>query len=215
MPERQQQRQRRSARYSRFVGVVKVLLPLVALSILSTVFLLGDDDGFDNSLVFTSEDFDALEDTDALTRARFAGATMQGDYLSFSTTRIAPDLTRENVLEFSRLSGSAKFVSGQEAQIIAPTAFFFISDNRISMPEGGALSTSDGYRGRLETMNADLSTGNIDGTVLDGKGPLGEIIAGRFEMNQSGTENRVLWFSEGVRLKLNQQVNVQQEGTPE
>lgn len=207
MANRHAKHKRRTARYSRFVGVAKVLLPLVAVAILSTVFLLGDDDSFDQGQVFTPDDFNALDDTNQLTRARFAGATTHGDYLSFSTARISPDPSRENVMEFSRLSGSAKFISGQEVQLVAPSALFFISDNRISMPEGGSITTSDGYRGRMESLNADLSTGDITGDNLDGSGPLGAITAGHFEMVQNGGENRVLWFSQGVTLKLNQRVN--------
>jgi len=207
MANRHAKHKRRTARYSRFVGVVKVLLPLMAVTILSTVFLLGDDDRFDQRQVFTPDDFNALDDTDQLTRARFAGATTQGDYLSFSTTRVSPDPARENVMVFSRLSGSAKFVTGQEVQLVAPSALFFISDNRISMPKGGEISTSDGYRARMESLNADLSTGDITGNILDGSGPLGEITAGHFEMVLNDGGNRVLWFSQGVRLKLNQRVN--------
>ncbi|MEX0971291.1 MAG: hypothetical protein WD046_12685 [Paracoccaceae bacterium] len=215
MPDRQQQRQRKTARYSKFVARIKVLLPLLALVILSTVFLLGDGRRLDRALTFSDADFEALGQTDVLARARFAGATVNGDYLSFSTLRLAPDPSRENVLLFDKLSGSIQFADGQEATLLATVAEFFVSDNRIVMPDGGAITTSQGYRGRTETMQAALTGGDISGTGLDGSGPLGEITAGSFEIRESATENRVLWFGQGVRLKLHQQVNTDNEGALE
>lgn len=215
MPEHHHLRVRRTARYSRFVAVIKVLLPLLAVVILSTVFLLGSDDTFDAAQIFTQADFDALNETDVLSRARFAGTTVSGDYLSFSTLRLAPDPLRENVLIFDRLAGSATYVSGLIVQILAPTALYLVTDNQLEVPEGGALTTSDGYRGRMGTLHIDLDTSEITGTDLDGTGPLGAMTAGAFRITNAGKENRVIWFTNRVNLRLDQQVNIQHEGQAE
>ena len=46
--------------YSRWVGILKIVLPLIAVGLLSTVFLVQKEDAFEGGLVFTKVDIATL-----------------------------------------------------------------------------------------------------------------------------------------------------------
>jgi lipopolysaccharide export system protein LptC len=68
----------RHNRYSRLVGGLKVVLPIAALALLSTLFLLSDPPDPDRALPYAEVDVAQLARELRLTQPRFAGVLPDG-----------------------------------------------------------------------------------------------------------------------------------------
>ena len=80
-------------RYSKMVGWLKVLLPLIALGILSTLFLLSRVVDPEAVVPFADKEIqDRLRDQQ-VTGPVYSGVTADGDQLSFSAEKLTtPDI---------------------------------------------------------------------------------------------------------------------------
>ena len=76
--------------HSRFVAWMKILLPLAALGILSTLFMISDR--FDPTNAVPVADIDLQERAQSLgaTKATFAGVSADGHKISLRTERARP-----------------------------------------------------------------------------------------------------------------------------
>ena len=192
--------------YSRLIGFLKISLPLMALAVLGTVFLITTDDGFDPGFTFSQAEFDALESGSFLDNPQINGKTENGDIFSLTAARIEPE-TREMLVIFaSGLVSTFDFATGNSAKIIADKAEIHPVDQLLVFPDGARIITSDGYDGTLKTLTANLETGNIFGEGISADGPLGQVSADFFQISSVGagnSENRVLSFEKSVRVTLN------------
>jgi len=192
--------------YSRLVGFMKIALPLVALGVLGTVFLITTDDGFDPGFTFSQAEFDALERGNFLANPRINGKTENGDIFSLIADSIAPQSSDLKLIFAVNLTSNFDFASGEQAEIIAESAIIDMVEQLLIFDTGADISTSDGYEGTVKTLTADLQTGNIYGTMIVTDGPLGHISADLFRISNVVTgsdENRVLSFEKSVKVTLN------------
>ena len=192
--------------YSRLVSLLKVGLPLVALFLLGTVFLLTADDSFDPGFTFTQAEFDALEQGSFLDNSNINGRTANGDVFSMMAERIEPQDRKLSRINAFDMVSDFDFVTGQSARISASVAQIVNADRTLLFPEGAYIVTSDGYEGSVESVIVNLETGDIYGSNIESDGPLGHISAERFHISsilKANSENRVLSFENAVNVVLN------------
>lgn len=191
------------ARHSRVVGFLKIALPLIALVLLSMVFLLAETVDHSQAIRSATVDVEDLARDPRLSGARFAGVTEDGAALTIraETVRSDPAATmRLNV------SGLALAIDGQSDETFRVRAAEGVVDRgsgTFSMQGALEIEATPGYR-----LRADSLFGLLDNTLVEvhgaitGEAPAGLISAGNMVLRaNSGAETGyTLVFGGGVRL---------------
>lgn len=187
--------------YSRTVAFLKVLLPLVALGILSTLFLLSRSIDPTATIPFSEQDVADRVRSQQVTEPYFSGTTAQGDDIVVHASVARPGgpgtpasaedvdarITMADGVKVALRSDTVSYEAGRE--------FATFSGNvRITSSTGFVVTTE-----QLDTSLEDMS-GSTPGEVR-ATGPLGDLTAGRMEFatkNKGGPLHMV--FKNRVKL---------------
>lgn len=182
---------------TRIVRWLRVLLPLIALAILSTMFLFSDRHATEPEIPYAEVDAQDAVEKPRVIRPDYAGVTSDGAELSFQARKVVPGSGADQ--------GSADSVSldwersdGLRAHLTAPAGG--VDDRAVSLTGGVRMTTSTGWQ--IDSPRIDAATDRSVVTAEDGiraDGPLGQLDAGAMELSpQDGPA--VLNFTGGVRL---------------
>ncbi|MEI4233444.1 hypothetical protein [Roseovarius sp. D22-M7] len=192
--------------HSRVVAGMKVLLPLVALGLLSTLFLISNT--VDPSQSVSTSDIDLEKRARELgaTNPSFAGVTRQGDEIRFDARIVRPDPDTPKRLTADRVEAQFRLDAGTRVDVTARAAEFDQDALTAQLHGDVRMTTSTGYVietarliSRLDALHV-LSPGTVTAT-----GPLGELTAGRMLLHNAardavGDGAAELLFSAGVKL---------------
>jgi lipopolysaccharide export system protein LptC len=172
----------RLGRYSRAVRILRVALPLVALALMSTIFLFTRDT-LPPGIRFSAKDFAALEDGLRLSEPRFTGTTDAGEPFVVSAEWALPDSADPTEIRLHAIRASIAMADGRTAELTAADGMLRPKAQTVALTGGVRLTTSDGYVAETETAEADLRARTLvaPGAVM-AEGPLGRIEAGRLDM---------------------------------
>lgn len=188
--------------YSRLVSWLKVILPLAALAILSTVFLVSRRYDPEASIPYSQVELDKLLRDQRISDPRYAGMTEDGAAIRIGAASATPDPEEPARLQTEDLSARIETPDGGWLDIAAGQGM---------LDQGGALArmagavhivSSTGYDMRTEALTARLDATDIesDGAV-EAEGPLGRLEAGAMTLRRvGGTGDYVLDFKDGVQL---------------
>lgn len=191
---------RRDGLYSQVVTFLKVVLPLFALALLSTLFLFSKSREPGTNLPF----IDAIRQGDIareqLGAPSFAGTTERGDMLTMTATRARPDGEGRIAAEEFRAKlilsdGSDIQLTSDRAMLVEAAKEIELSGNVRVTSSTGYVMTTPGLVSSIQQTSA-RSTGPVSGT-----GPAGTIEAGALEIlpTENG-EDVQLRFTGGVKL---------------
>lgn len=193
---------RRGDTYSYVIGWLKILLPLAALVLLSTLFLIGRGSDPVANIPFAD-----TEGTDAPARQqivapRYAGRTAQGDQIILTADRAEPVAAGlDQVLAF-QLDTRIDVADGSRITLRADQAVVSDGDQSADLEGGVRIESSTGYRVDTERMRTALD--RIEAETLapvSGEGPAGRFTAGKLTVTPDETgEDVQLLFTEGVNL---------------
>lgn len=186
--------------YSALVGWAKILLPLSALALLSTLFLFSRGQHEPTEIAFS--EVEAIAREQRLSSPRFSGVTDDGAVVAITAKEARPDQTRPDTVAIDDLrmrmdnpDGSYVEVTGTEGEV----------DGRDQIARFLGLArlvTSTGYEMETNGLIAELDTGVVtsDG-LLEIRAPFGELTAGKvtFQVSRDATGQQML-FTNGVRL---------------
>lgn len=189
---------------SRIVTLLRWLLPLSALAILSTLFLLSRSPDPEDAIPYADVDAEALANRPQMTAPRFAGVTEDGGRLTLSASNAVPD-GRESadltdlVLHWRAPDGLGADVSAGSAEL---------RDETIELGQGVRMTLSSGYVLSAPSMEASTVTDALVAPgPVGGLAPFGRIDAGAMALRAergsaaNGTGiSHVLDFTGGVRL---------------
>ena len=193
-------------RYTRFVTITKVVLPLIAIGLLGTVFLVTSDDSLDGGFTFSKADLSTLESGMRIEKPRMFGSNPSGDVYNFVADALLPDSLTPSLVEAQQISGEIQYQAGGAIQLSADKAEFMLEGNQIRLSGGMLVVTTDGTRITGEGLLAELDNGKLtsNGSV-SATGPLGNIQAGNFRVELVGVddeEKQMIWFENGVMLSF-------------
>ena len=192
--------------YSRFVTITKVVLPLIAIGLLGTVFLITNDDSLEGGFSFSQSDLNALESGLRIDKPRMFGSNPKGDLYNFVADTLLPDSLTPSLIEAQNISGEINYQSGEVIQLSAGKAEFMLEGNQLRLSEGMLVVMSDGSRIVGNGLLAELDTGKITSEgAITATGPLGDIQAGNFRVGYVGEEDeekQMIWFENGVMLSF-------------
>lgn len=188
--------------HSNLVAGMKILLPLLALGILSTLFLISESFDPAETLPYASIDLQQRAQEQGATNATFAGVTRTGDEVVVSTTKAQP--SRENPRIFNAEDVTARFrlPSGTAIDITSEYADLNQKENSAALSGNVEFATTTGYTVRTQRLTArfDDLYAELPGDV-SGQAPAGDITAGRMVLeNRADTGEPHLLFTDGVKL---------------
>ena len=185
--------------YSRVIAWLKVVLPLVALALLSTLFLLAQDTEPTMSLPFA--DAGAGGGTgEQVGQPYFAGSTERGDLLTMTASRARPEAA--GVIHADHVAASLTLTDGSRIDMQAGSARLTDADKQAVMQGGVSVYSSAGYDLATDAMRAALDRVDAEslGPVV-GVGPPGRLEAGKLTIRGQGEDGGVqLLFTGGVKL---------------
>lgn len=186
--------------HSTLVGWLKILLPLAALSLLSTLFLLARDDNGPSDIPFA--DIDAAAKEQRIAAPRFSGLTEAGDTIQITADTAMPDPDGGSSLTINRPSLTLNATDGTSLHVAAGRGTVDSAANKAHLSGLARLETSSGYTMETAGLNADLETGIVtsDG-ALEIQAPYGQLTAGQvtIHVDDSGMGQQ-MDFTNGVKL---------------
>jgi lipopolysaccharide export system protein LptC len=188
--------------YSRVVAVLKVGLPLVALALLSALFLIQTEDRIGGGLVFSAGDLDALGSGLRVSNPTFTGTTRDGDRFRFTAEEVIPDAAPPTRAGITGLAGRLDFRDGGAVELVADAGDLDIEAQELVLTGEVRIETSDGYRMFTDRVELAFQAGVLTTEApTRTEGPLGEIESGslRIVPVEAGEDARFS-FGNGVRL---------------
>lgn len=189
--------------YTRFVRAMRVLLPLGALAILSTLFLIAERVDLSNPFAFEDIDLSDILLQPGVTAPVFAAKTDGGEDLRLSAGEVLsfPDgsiSARDVDLSISSASGAFIALRAQQGRIA-------VGDTEIGFEGAVRLSTDTGLSVETEQMVASRNMNEFRfPQPITATGPFGDFSAASArverQMSQDGVASYRLLFHGGVNL---------------
>jgi lipopolysaccharide export system protein LptC len=186
---------------TRLVTWLKVLLPLVALGLLSTLFLLARTTDPELAIRYSDVDVAELSKDQQVAGPAYAGLTGDGSAIRVTARTVKPQEGAPGMLDAGTVAGRLELRSGTAADMSAPAAEIDTEGDLARFLGGVTLLSSDGYRLETEVLLAALRRTDVrsEGPVR-ATGPLGTLDAGSMRITQNEAGGYVAVFTGGVRL---------------
>lgn len=192
---------------SALTRTLRVALPLGALVLLSTIFLISRS--IDPDLAVQQADIDIAELTrePRIGAARIAGVTREDTAMTIEAEamRALSDLQERAPLELALDAprGALDFPSSRRVEFHAQEGHLDREANLLTMRGDVRLTTSDGYAAQMRVLTSALNRTELRGTGgVTAHGPPGEIEANEVTLIPSpvNPDGYLLAFSGNVRL---------------
>jgi lipopolysaccharide export system protein LptC len=189
--------------HSRVVTVLKVGLPLLALVLMSALFVFSIRDDFENEPIFSDADLEVFSEGLQVSRPTLSGRTRDDEPFRFIAEAAIPDGAPPTRVAIRDLTGDFTFRGGQTIEVTARAADLDLEGEVMELRQHVAVASSDGYQISAETMRLELRPGTINAEgAVHAVGPMGEIWSETLEIAPSTSDpnRRVISFERGVRL---------------
>ncbi|MEO0436089.1 MAG: hypothetical protein AAF098_04210 [Pseudomonadota bacterium] len=164
--------------YSRAVAGLKVLLPLFALGLLSTLFLLSRPVDPEANLPFSEAEVEELKREQRVGRPTFTGMTADGSAITVVADTARPDISDPSRFDASNLSAQIETEQGTLIDIDAPTGVIDNSSELLTLSGGVEVQTSDGYTVLTDEVETTLDSTRLQTSGhVHGTGPAGDLWA--------------------------------------
>lgn len=186
--------------YSRVISWLKILLPLIALVLLSTLFLLSRSAEQVLDVPFTGGISGDGTNREQVSAPYYAGTTENGDMLTITASSASPEAG--GLIRAEDLSALVRMPNGNEIALTSRKATVREGDQWAELEGGVLIESSTGYRLVTDSLGAAIDRIEAEsGGPVTGEGPLGTLEAGKMRIEplpQSGDVQ--LLFTGGVKL---------------
>ncbi len=188
--------------YSNFVAWMKIILPLAALALLSTLFLISRTIDPTSTIPIAQIDLKQRAQDLGVTNPTFAGVSDNGTEIMLKARLARPDPKDKEHLLADDVSLQLRLVSGTIIDITSDNADLHQAGQTANLDGNVHVTTNSGYQidteavvSRLDRLYAETPG------AISGNGPEGEFWAGRMLLTaDKATGHTQLLFTEGVRL---------------
>ena len=194
-------------KYSTLVAIFKVMLPCLALIILSALFLLPDNRTKIQALNTIDKSTLNIVKKAGVNKPSFRGTLASGSNLELYATEIMTKNNDKNIIEINEISARLELNRNNWATASAKKGVVNISEQTAEMVGKVSVKSSNGVL--IETSDLKVfyakSLVKTEGEVFM-KGPFGTIKAGSaefYDMNQNSGIGYVLLFNKGVKMQYN------------
>jgi lipopolysaccharide export system protein LptC len=189
--------------YSRFVALTKLILPIIALGILSTLFLFSRNIDPTQSIPYADVDVEELAREQRIGAPNYAGVTEDGAAISITAKSVRPSQDNAKIVPATGLTAIIEDAMDGRIEIIADDGVIDTDQQFVTLQGGVQILTSTGYIINTAGVTAALNETSV---VTDGRitaeGPLGTLNAGQMTLEtQKGADgSHLLVFKGGVKL---------------
>jgi lipopolysaccharide export system protein LptC len=189
--------------HSTMVAWLKVILPLAALGILSTLFLVSRTINPEDAIPFAEVDVADRIREPRLTAPTWAGMTEDGAAMTVTAAEARPENGTGGDANATALRAVLDMPGGGRAELVAATGRLDAASHRLVVGGGVTITTSTGYTLQTAALDAALDRTRLTAPgTIEGEGPGGHLTAGSMDMTSTGDTPRryVMVFKNGVRL---------------
>lgn len=187
--------------YSRFVAIAGIVLPLAALAILATLFLLAREPGKGGPPPQTPADFEDIASGPRIGGAEYAGLTSDGTEIRLRAEVARPALDGPAAAE--RMQAYLAFARGESVTVTADGGTLDLGDGIAALDGNVVIIASSGVRVDTETLTAWLDDTRAESAgPISATGPMGQLDAGQMvlEADPAAPGSYLLVFKNGVKL---------------
>jgi lipopolysaccharide export system protein LptC len=191
--------------HSRLVFWLKILLPFVALVLLSTLFLFSRSVSPEDAVPYAEVDVADRLRAPRITAPDFSGMTSDGAALALKAdeVRLATD-EGDNPGAINTMSGVLDTPDGGHTTLTAATAVLDRAANSMQLGGGVQIVNALGYVIDATGLSVALDRTRLDSTdgPITADGPAGTIIAGSMHLGLADpvSQTYLLVFNGGVRM---------------
>ncbi|WP_371155948.1 LPS export ABC transporter periplasmic protein LptC [Jannaschia sp. 2305UL9-9] len=187
--------------HTRLVRGARVVLPVAAIGLLSTLFLLARSVNPDDAIPFAEVDVSMRARDQQLTMPRFAGVSRDGTEFAMTADLARPDADDPRRMTAQAVMLTLRDTSEATAQMTADTAEVDTAARQLTLEGDVRIETSTDYRLLTTRLQGTLGSLNIRATEgVTGDGPLGTLRAGAMYLNEDEDGAQRLLFTGGVDL---------------
>ncbi|MDG2404185.1 MAG: hypothetical protein P8M25_04280 [Paracoccaceae bacterium] len=188
--------------YSQVMAWLKVILPLIALCLLSTLFLFSRARTPATSIPFIDLELQARIREQQITAPYFVGTTENGLSITLRAESARPEAGNLSRLLSDNIMAEVK--TKNEAMIImfAQHGIFDAGADNAQLKGGVSVTSSTGYSLETDTLQSSLDRVHIESaTDVRGGGPIGSFSAGKMILTSDKEDKTLhLLFTNGVTL---------------
>ena len=186
--------------YSRFVQFAKIALPLLALALLSTMFLFSRTINPEDAIPFADIDVEQIAREQRLVAPKFSGVTSDGSTITVTADTALPDATNPRRMAATDVNAEIITTTGTQFMVVSLDAVYDGDQDSMDLVGDVRLTTSTGYVLRSDLLVADLQqTRLVSPGRVTGSGPSGILEAGRMEVTVTDG-SQLLVLKNGVKL---------------
>lgn len=188
--------------HTRLVNWAKIILPLVALGLLSTLFLLSDKVDISDKIPYADVDLVQRAQDQGATKPSFAGVTSGGEAVSFRAATVRPDPNDQELLLAETAAASLILNGGGVVDIKSSHGAANQSRMTARLEGDVRFTTTTGFDIRTDAIDARFDTLFAETAgAITGTGPPGKLDAGRMILTSDPyTGDANLRFTDGVKL---------------
>lgn len=188
------------ARRSRIVAFLRILLPLTALAILSTLFLFSERKEPGRNLPYSEVTAENIDQRPAVSQPTYAGVATDGTEIEMTANSATPggssghsSVDQVNVTLRNPEGGTAHLVAGSGE----------MEGEVIRLGDGAKMTTSTGWQLTSKEFVAHTEAGSVvSKDPVEAIAPFGTLNAAEMELRtlQYGSKQHVLDLKGGVRM---------------
>ncbi len=188
--------------YSRIVAGMKILLPLAALGLLSTLFLISRTIDPAKSVRISEIDLEKRAQEMGVTNPSFAGMTAQGDAVTIAAVMARPDPDSTDRISADQVRGEMRLAGGTVINLRADAARLDQAAMTAALLGDVHITTTTGYVIDTERLDARLDVIHAESAgAVRATGPIGSIEAGQMLLHHNAeTDTAEVLFTGGVVL---------------
>lgn len=187
--------------YSHVVSWLKLLLPLAALALLSTLFMLSGKVDYGN-IPIAQRDLANRASDQQITAPYYTGATNDGALVSMTATSAKPDPSAPGRVSAAGLWTKIDMKDGSVLTMRADSALIDEPEDRAELTGNVRIESSTGYVMETTGLHAAMREISAESTgPVAADGPAGTVNAGKLRIAPSGEAGAVqLVFTNGVKV---------------
>lgn len=168
------------SRHDRVIGVLKWLLPLLAIAMLATIIVWPLAKAREFSFLLAKDNVARARERLRLDTAVYRGETMKGEAFTIIARSAVQRSSAVPVVELTAMSARLALSDGP-ATVVAPSGRYFLDEDRLQVTGPVTLDSTAGYSVDSASVDIDLATRKVTSDApVTGTLPLGTFRAGRF-----------------------------------
>ena len=186
--------------YSALVAWLKTLLPIVALGLLSTIFLFSGKVDVTQSLPYAEQNIAEIIREQRITQPYFTGIASNGTEIALSAAYASPQVENAHILEITDLSVVLRSTSDRMVQVTAGQGALDSTRQTAQISTDVHIAALPDFWVTTEALDMNFNQGFISAKGgFQGVTALGAITAGEMHLQMTADDQQIVFLND-VRL---------------